>query len=257
MERMPGYTPDLAFIHDAGFGNLARAAAAQLIRLLRTRNITSGLVVELGCGSGIGARELLQARYQVLGVDISPSMIRLARRQAPAAEFLIASLFRFDPPPCTAVTAIGESINYAFDRSAGRRELRRLFRRIWSALAPGGVFLFDFAEPGQIRGAARVTRHLLGDGWAVLVDAEEDREQRILIRRITSFRQAGKLYRRTDETHRVRLYPAAELAAELRAVGFRARIFRRYGKLPLRRGHAGIIATKPGRPVSHTRSGTT
>jgi len=243
---MAGYTADLAFIHDAGFGDLARAAAATLIGTLRARNIRRGLVVELGCGSGIGVQALVAAGYHVLGVDISPAMIRLARRREPRARYLTASLLRVKLPRCDAVAAIGEGVNYAFDPGNGMPELTRLFRRIYAALRPGGVFLFDFAEPGQIRGSAHSAKHVMGAGWAVLVDATEDRKRRTLVRRIVSFRRAGKLYRRTEESHTVRLYRAAELAAGLRRIGFRARIFRSYGSTRLRMGHAGIVATKPG-----------
>src|SRR5579864_4187654 len=100
---MPGYTEDLAFIHDAGFSDLARAAAAEVIRIMRARSIQGGLVVELGCGSGIGARELVRAGYQVFGVDISPAMIRLARRRAPGAKFVGGSMLRVKLPRCAAV----------------------------------------------------------------------------------------------------------------------------------------------------------
>jgi len=232
---MAGYTPDLAYIHDAGFGDLARAAAGEVIRMLRARGIRDGLVVELGCGSGIGAAELVRAGYDVLGVDISPAMIRLARANAPGARFVTGSLLRVKLPRCRAITAIGECVNYAFDPATRRAELVRLFRRIWEALEPDGVLVFDFAEPGSISGS----KHIEGEGWAVLVDATEDR------RRIVSFRRVGKLYRCTEETHVLRLYRAAEVAAELRRIGFRARIFRSYGKLRLRTGCAGIVATKP------------
>ena len=232
---MAGYTPDLAYIHDAGFGDRALAAADEVIRGLRARGIRDGLVVELGCGSGIGARELVRAGYDVWGVDISPAMIRLAREKAPGARFVTGSMLRVKLPRCRAVTAIGECVNYAFDAANSRKELVRLFRRILAALEPGGVFVFDFAETGRISGS----RHIEGDGWAVLVDATEDR------RRIVSFRRVGKLYRRTEETHALRLYRATELAADLRRIGFRARTFRSYGKLPLRAGCAGIVASKP------------
>jgi len=242
---MAGYTPDLAFIHDAGFGDLARHAAPVLLEALRARGIAAGLLVELGCGSGILARELTAAGYDVLGVDISPAMIRMARKQAPQAHFVTASLLSFELPECKAVVSIGECVNYTFDPGNSRAALTRLFERVYRALCPGGVFLFDFAEPGQIPGAARRERYTVGPDWAVLADATEDKRRRLLTRRIVSFRKLGRLYRRTEETHTVRLYEAAELLAALRSIGFRARLFRRYGALRLRAAHAAILAVRP------------
>jgi SAM-dependent methyltransferase len=240
---MAGYTEDLAYIHDTGHGDFARNAAPVLLEAFRAHGIHGGLVVDLGCGSGIWAGELIAAGYDVLGVDISPAMIRLARRRAPRARFVTASLLSFELPACAAVTSIGECVNYAFDPGNSLAALARLFRRVYDALCPGGVFIFDFAEPGQIPEARR-QKYTVGPDWAVLVDATEDKRRRVLTRRMVSFRQVGKLYRRTEETHTVKLYSGSDLLAELRRIGFRARLFRRYGAMRLRAACAGIMAVK-------------
>src|ERR687896_413411 len=144
------YREDLAYIHDVGFGDYALESAPGILEILARSEIREGLVVDLGCGSGLWARELTKACYRVLCIDISESMIDIARRRAPEAEFRVGSLFEADIPPCEAVTAIGEVLNYLFDPDNGRGRLVSLFRRIYYALAPDGVFVFDVAEPGQI-----------------------------------------------------------------------------------------------------------
>src|SRR5713226_6389672 len=146
---MEGYKDDLAYIHDVGFGDFAKNSAPRLLELLRQNGITNGLVVDLGCGSGLWARQLSQAGYDVLGIDISPAMIEMARNRVPDGEFRQASLLKADLPRCVAVTSLGECVNYLFDQSNSMQELRRLFRRVYDALKPGGVFIFDVAEPGR------------------------------------------------------------------------------------------------------------
>ena len=240
-----GYSHDLAYIHDAGYGDFARGAAPALLDALRGQGIASGLVVDLGCGSGIWAARLLDAGFDVLGVDISPAMIRLAKQKASAAKFRLASLLSAEIPPCAAVTAIGEAINYTFDPRNSRRTLRAFFRRVFAALRPGGMFIFDFAGPGRISGASRRRSSSLGPDWAILLETNEDKRRHTLIRKMTSFRKIGKVYRRTDESHVVRLYEAAKLADELRRIGFRARITRSYGAMRLRAATAAIYAVKP------------
>lgn len=240
-----GYGRDLAYIHDAGFGDYALGSAPGILRILRSSGISGGLVVDLGCGSGLWARVLADARYEVLGIDISEEMIALARRRAPEAEFRVGSLFGADLPPCKAVTSIGECLNYAFDPEAGERSLYRLFRRVYQALAPGGVFVFDVAEPGQVRSEEPVRSFSAGEDWAVLVEKREDADQATLTRRIISFRRAGELYGRSEETHRLRLYRSAEIAAGLRRSGFRVRTRRAYGRYPLPKAHAAFIARRP------------
>ena len=236
---MSGYGADLAYIHDAGFGDFARKSAPGLLAILRQAGIRGGLVVDLGCGSGIWAAELTRRGYDVLGIDISRAMIRLARARVPAARFIQASFLSAKLPPCDAVTALGEIFNYTFDGRNSRHQLARFFRRVHGALRPGGVFIFDIAEPGQVPRCS----HLEGKDWAILFEAEPQRD--FLIRRMTTFRQVGKLYRRSQETHRVRLYGSSEVAAELSRAGFAVRVLHAYGRMRLPPAHTAFVATKP------------
>ena len=70
------------------------------------------------------------------------------------------------------------------------------------------------------------------------------RERKQLERRITTFRKAGSSYRREHEVHRLRLYELAQLASELRQVGFRVRTLTRYAELKFPAGYAGFLARK-------------
>ena len=235
---MSGYQSDLAYIHDAGFGDFARKSAPGLLAVLRRAGIRGGLVVDLGCGSGIWAAELTRRGYDVVGIDISSSMIELARMRVPAARLIQASFLSAKLPSCDAVTALGEIFNYTFDGRNSLRQLARLFQRVHQALRPGGVFIFDIAEPGRALRRA----HAQGKDWAILFAAEASRN--LLIRRMTAFRQVGKLYRRSEETHRLCLYRSSDIAADLRRAGFTVRLLRAYGRMPLPSGNAAFVATK-------------
>jgi SAM-dependent methyltransferase len=245
MTRINAYQEDLAYIHDVGFDFYARGVAPELLKIFRRHGITKGLVVDLGCGSGIWAQQLIQAGYDVLGVDISESMIRLARKKAPQAKFIRSSYLDVQFPPCDAVTSLGECLCYLFDSKNGMSQLTRLFSRVYDALRPGGLFVFDIAQPGQITRNPRI-RNFSGADWAVLLQAEENRKKMILTRHMTTFRRADyHHYRRSEETHRLRLYWAADLARVLRDIGFSARVLRGYGKYRLNGNRAALLARKP------------
>jgi SAM-dependent methyltransferase len=222
---------------------MARAAAAVLSEARRRRGPASGLVIDLGCGSGILSERVAAAGYDVLGIDLSADLLALARRRVPGGRFRRGSLWTAELPPCVAVAAVGEVVNYLFDGDGARQGPRQLFRRVHDALTPGGPFLMDLVGPGRVPGAGRSRHWAEGEDWAVLVSAEEDR--RLLTRRITSFRKVGTTYRRDDEVHRQRLYPPAEAAALLRGAGFRVRVLRGYGELRFARGVAGFLAWRP------------
>ncbi len=96
--------------------------------------------MDLGCGSGSWAKELAEAGYRVLGIDVSEAMVGISRTRVPEATFRAASLFEADIPPCNAVTAVGEVFNYRFDSANdGDRALVRLFGRVYDALIHGGA----------------------------------------------------------------------------------------------------------------------
>jgi SAM-dependent methyltransferase len=246
MSRRTGaaYRDDLAYIHDAGFGEFARRAGAWLLPEFRRRGVADGLVVDLGCGSGIWAEMLAAAGYDVTGYDISGAMVEMSRQRAPRGDFRRISFLSVDFPPCAAVTALGEVFNYLFDQRNSDAWLFKLFRRVHAALRRGGLFVFDGAEPGRVPGGRR-RNYSEGPDWACLFTAEEDSKRGMLTRHITSFRRIGASYRRDREVHRLRLFNRATVLAQLRSAGFRARILRGYGDLRFPAGYVGFLASKP------------
>ncbi|MDP8948418.1 MAG: methyltransferase domain-containing protein [Actinomycetota bacterium] len=238
------YRGDLAYIHDVGHADFALESAPGILEIMERGGIMEGLVVDLGCGSGLWARELIGAGYRVLGIDISEAMIEIARRKVPEAEFRVGSLFEADIPPCVAVTALSEVLNYLFDPESEDEGLAHLFGRVHDALVPGGIFVFDVLGPGQVSEGGAAKSFRMREDWAVLSEKEEDSRRRTLTPRITSFRRVGEHYRRDDEVHRLRLYGSSEVAQELRRVGFRVRTMRAYGRYPLPRSHAAFVARK-------------
>ncbi|HYC94022.1 MAG TPA: class I SAM-dependent methyltransferase [Thermoanaerobaculia bacterium] len=219
------YRDDLAYIHHAGFSEFAESAAPWIVELLRRYNLRT--VVELGCGSGILARELTRAGFDVHGFDISPSMIALAGETAPNARFDVGSFDEIDIPPCDAIIATGEVLNYGtFDG------VRRLV-----ASAPASLLLFDVAERGAY---PPYDEHRSGgDDWSVIAIKESD--GRTLTRRVLTFRAGG---RRDEEVHTLELYDRAELLALLRAHGFRTTVRRSYGTRRLPKRHAVYVALR-------------
>jgi SAM-dependent methyltransferase len=244
VKKRGAYRDDLAYVHDAGFGALARESAAWLIKMLRERGIDTGTVVDLGCGSGILAQSVTKAGYEVVGFDISAAMVALARKRVPAATFHNASFLDAEWPPSVAVTAIGEVFNYLFDPANSRRRLADVFWRVRASLTPRGLFLFDVATPGRVPDGHR-RGFTVGPDWACLFEAKEDCECHELTRDITTFRKVGHLYRKDNEVHRLRLYDRRELIELLRSIGFRVRAVRSYGETRFPLGYVGLLASKP------------
>ncbi|MBK1987554.1 class I SAM-dependent methyltransferase [Sphaerospermopsis aphanizomenoides BCCUSP55] len=240
------YKEDLAFIHDVGYRDFVLKSAPGILKIIQQNNINSGLVVDLGCGSGLWAEVLVKTNYQVLGIDISEGMINIAKVRVPTAKFMVESLFKAEFPTCNTVTSISECINYLFDADNNSQTLSNLFQRIYHALNPGGVFVFDIAEPGQVPPGKPIKSFNEGEDWIVLVEKEENREQAILNRRIITLRKVGEYYRRDDEIHVQKLYKSNDIAELLREVGFMVEVMSSYGDYPLPPNHAAFVARKVG-----------
>ena len=75
-----------------------------------------GRVLDLGCGTGeLVTRHLLE-RYEVVGVDLSPHSIEVAKREVPGAEYLCADMVQLDLPPASFdVVNMGAVLEHALE----------------------------------------------------------------------------------------------------------------------------------------------
>ncbi|KAK4541589.1 hypothetical protein LTR36_007886 [Oleoguttula mirabilis] len=107
------------------------------------------VVLDVGCGTGKPACEMLAgAGHNVTGIDISPKMIEVARRQLPSAKFMVADSRVWEPPHGEAYDGI---VSY-FSWIAGvkQNDIRVFFQRAYGWLKPGGAFVFGTVTvPGE------------------------------------------------------------------------------------------------------------
>ena len=102
--------------------------------------------LEIGCGKGEFSRRLAATSQNVLAIDLSPEMIRIARANSGDVsnlEFQIADVMSYDLPPehfdCIASIATLHHL-----------PLREVLLKMKAALKPGGVLLIlDLFEPAR------------------------------------------------------------------------------------------------------------
>lgn len=94
-------------------------------------------VLDIGCGAGVPVAQALSERFKVTGVDISDSMINLARANVLTGVFVRSDVMSVEFAPSTfdAATAFYSIFHVP------REEHPALFRRIHDWLKPGGYLL--------------------------------------------------------------------------------------------------------------------
>jgi len=100
--------------------------------------------LDIACGTGVLAAELLKAGFSVVGVDISEEMIAVAKAEYPDITFLVSdmrsmSLGRtFDLVTCTF-----DSLNYLTSSA----DMQSVFSTVNKHLVNGDHFLFNINTP--------------------------------------------------------------------------------------------------------------
>jgi SAM-dependent methyltransferase len=216
----PCYDADLARIHHEGFAFHADAVAPGMLTLLEPVRDRGGLVLEVGCGSGLLTRYLVERGHRVVATDASPAMVELAREYIRGADSIEQLRLPDDPVPAAdAVVSVGHALSYLDDRGQLDRALAALAR----ALRSGGIMAFDICDVQYVR--ARVDeppKVWFADEW-VLITRTSVPNPRVFRRDMTMFvRTEAASWRRSDELHDNILIETNELPATLAAHGVRA-----------------------------------
>lgn len=99
-----------------------------------------GTIADVGCGPGHVTRFLARQHADVVGVDLSPGMVALAREHAPALEFTVASVLQLPVPDGSWAGAV--ALYSVIHLTSAERALA--FRELARVVRPGGRLLVSF-----------------------------------------------------------------------------------------------------------------
>lgn len=112
---------------------------------LLDRHVRGTRALDFGCGAGRSSRFLAERGFEVVGVDISGSMLARARERDPGGRYVLVpdgdlgvlEADSFDLAFCA----------FTFDNVPGREHRARIFRELSRVLAPGGVLVNLVSAP--------------------------------------------------------------------------------------------------------------
>ena len=198
-----------------------RAWAAGIAEKLKASGLPDGaLVLDLACGTGGITLPLAALGYDMIGVDVSPDMLSVARRK-PGAEkvlWLCQDMRSFELYGTVgAVVSCLDSVNYL----TGRAGLSKCFSLVHNYLDPGGLFLFDVNAPRAFRDRYGDNQYVLEAphvfcGWKNHFDPKSG----LCDFELTLFCEQNGAWRRYDERQRERCWSPKTLDSLLSEAGF-------------------------------------
>ncbi len=221
---MEAYT-SFASVYDTFMDNIPYEEWAEYLSgVLAEYEVTDGIVLDLGCGTGT-LTELMAARgFDMIGVDYSEEMLEIAmEKRAESGRdilYLLQDMREFELyGTVRAVISICDSLNYITEEE----ELEEVFRLVNNYLDPEGVFIFDFNTVYKYR-------EILGD--QTIAESREDcsfiwdnyyyEEEQINEYELSLFLQEeGNLYRKYVETHYQKGYELETIKSLLEKSGMK------------------------------------
>lgn len=232
---MQAYT-GFAYVYDAFMDNVPYDEWTEyLTGLLKEYGVDTGLLLELGCGTGSMTRRLADKGYDMIGIDYSDDMLEIAREKDMEAGYSFDKILYLNQDmrefelygTVAAVVSICDSMNYI----TSREDLVKVFRLVNNYLDPQGIFIFDMNTIHKYR-------DLIGDSviaenrdemsliWENYYDAKECINQYD----ITIYKKAelemededgmtSSLYERLEETHYQKAYELSDVISALEEAG--------------------------------------
>ena len=189
--------------------------------ILKREGLRPRTAADLACGTGSVALLLAKMGLEVTAVDLSEEMLTVAQQKAQTLEnpprFICQPLqaLRLYKGVDLAVCAL-DSLDYITEPD----DCKEAIRRIYKALNPGGIFIFDVNTPEKLRAM---------DGQVFLDEDEDvycvwrgefDQETNICSYGMDLFQRRGAVWERSFEEHREYAYSASRLKEYLKAAGF-------------------------------------
>ena len=190
-------------------------------QILKREGVCPRTAVDLACGTGSVAMLLSQEGLNVTAVDMSVEMLTVAQQKASCLSkppvFVCQPLQELYLPRGVdlAVCAL-DSLDYITNPA----DCQKAMQRIYKALNPGGIFIFDVNTPEKLRAMDGQVFLDEDDDVYCVWRGEFDEETNICSYGMDLFQRQGNVWHRSFEEHQEYAYTQLQLTGYLQRAGF-------------------------------------
>ena len=189
--------------------------------ILKKEGVAPKSAIDLACGTGSVALLLAKKYDRVIGADMSEEMLTVAFQRALEQEnrpaFICQRLQELRLPRAVdlAVCAL-DGLDYILEPA----DCKEAIRRVYKALNPGGIFIFDVNTPEKLRAMDGQVFLDEDDDVFCVWRGEFDEETNICSYGMDLFQREGEQWYRSFEEHQEYAYSVEQLTSYLKAAGF-------------------------------------
>ena len=189
--------------------------------ILKEEGLSPRTVADLACGTGSATAILAQMGYRVTAVDLSEEMLTLAWEKCAAIDnppvFVHQSLQKLHlPRGVDMAVCFLDSLDYILDPA----DCAEAIRRVYQALNPGGIFIFDVNTPEKLRAMDGQVFLDEDDDVYCVWRGEFNERTNICSYGMDLFQRQGKSWQRSFEEHQEYAYSQQQLTDFLKQAGF-------------------------------------
>ena len=223
MEFTPKYTR-FAAAYDEMMENVDYVRWANYIdKLFDLYNYSPKSLLNIACGTGAIDTLLARKGYEMSGIDLAREMLQWAKEKAEASNVHL-HLWQQDmryltvAKPFDAALCLYDSINYIVTED----ELKLVFYKVFDALVPQGMFIFDVTtEHNIVKHFHRQTFAENFDSFSYIWKNLYLPKDKLCKTILTFFLKEGDHYQKYDELHVQKIFTVDQVKKLLDEAGFK------------------------------------